>query len=191
MSDNTCRRSIVLASGSPRRRDLLNGMGIRFTVFEPQADENIDALPRDKVLLLALRKADAACPQCPDAIVITADTLVALDGETLGKPRTDDEARAMLRRLSGRTHEVLTGLCVTDTRTGERRACVASTSVRFRDLTDGEIADYVAGGEPRGKAGAYAIQGAGGAFVESIQGSRNNVIGLPTETLKTILDEMI
>ncbi|MBR3504039.1 MAG: septum formation protein Maf [Clostridia bacterium] len=184
-------RRIVLASGSPRRRELLAAMGYEFTLCTPDVDERIDGEPRDQVRALARRKADAACALCPDSIVIAADTLVALDGRALGKPRDDADAAAMLRALSGRTHDVFTGLCVTDTATGRRALCVEGTAVRFRPLTEAEIAAYVATGEPRDKAGAYAIQGGAAAFVESCDGSYTNVIGLPTERLRTILDDML
>ena len=190
MSNRTERR-IVLASGSPRRRELLKGMGYDFTVCAPDVDETISGAPEDMVRALALRKAEAAAPLCPDAIVITADTLVALDGRALGKPRDDNEAAAMLRGLSGRVHEVMTGLCVTDTRSGRQAALVERTRVRFRTLTEREIADYVATGEPRDKAGAYAIQGGAKGFVAGYEGSYTNIVGLPTEALGTILKDML
>ena len=185
------KRRIVLASSSPRRKELLAEMGYVFTVCAPSVDENIAGLPRDQVLMLAIKKADAACPVCPDAIVICADTLVALDGEALGKPKDERDAKNMIMRLSGRAHEVLTGLCVTDTEDGTRQVCVCSTEVVFRPITEEEADNYVSSGEPFGKAGAYAIQGTGGRFVESLNGSRNNVIGLPTEMLQVILTDLL
>ncbi len=190
-SRNKGGRRIVLASGSPRRRELLSAMGYEFTLCTPDVDEHIAGAPEDQVRALAVRKADAACALCPDAIVIAADTLVALDGRTLGKPRDDADALSMLRALSGRSHDVFTGLCVTDTATGRRVTCVEGTGVRFRALTEEEIAAYVATGEPRDKAGAYAIQGGAEAFVEGYDGSYTNVIGLPTERLEEILNDML
>ena len=184
-------RRVVLASGSPRRRELLAAMGYEFDLCTPDVDERITGAPEDQVRALAARKADAACALCPDAIVIAADTLVALDGRALGKPKDDKDAAAMLRALSGRAHDVFTGLCVTDTATGRRALCVEGTKVRFRAVTEAEIAAYVATGEPRDKAGAYAIQGGAGAFVEGYDGSYTNVIGLPTERLAAILDDML
>ena len=184
-------RRIVLASGSPRRRELLAGMGYEFALCTPDVDETIAGAPEEQVRGLALRKAEAACALCPDAIVIAADTLVALDGRTLGKPEDDAGAVRMLRALSGRAHDVLTGLCVTDTASGRRVLCAERTQVRFRPLTEAEIQAYVATGEPRDKAGAYAIQGGAGAFVEGYDGSYNNVIGLPTERLAAILNDML
>ena len=190
-SRNLGGRRIVLASGSPRRRELLAGMGYDFTLCATDVDESIDGAPEDQVRALALRKGEAACALCPNAVVIAADTLVALDGKTLGKPEDDAEAAAMLRMLSGRAHDVLTGLCVTDTATGRRTLCVERTRVRFRPLTEAEIDAYVATGEPSDKAGAYAIQGGAASFVEAFEGSYTNVIGLPTERLQEILDDML
>ena len=190
-SRNLGGRRIVLASGSPRRRELLAGMGYDFTLCATDVDESIDGAPEDQVRALALRKGEAACALCPNAVVIAADTLVALDGKTLGKPEDDAEAAAMLRALSGRAHDVLTGLCVTDTATGRRTLCVERTRVRFRPLTEAEIDAYVATGEPSDKAGAYAIQGGAAGFVEAFEGSYTNVIGLPTERLQEILDDML
>ena len=188
---NDRKRRIVLASGSPRRRALLAEMGYEFTLCTPDVDETITGAPEEQVRALARRKADAACALCPDAIVIAADTLVALDGHTLGKPRDDAEAATMLRALSGRAHDVFTGLCVTDTASARRVLCAERTRVRFRALTEEEIQAYVATGEPRDKAGAYAIQGGAGAFVEGFDGSYDNVIGLPTERLADILKDML
>ena len=184
-------RRIVLASGSPRRRELLGAMGYEFDICTPDVDEHITGSPENQVRALAARKADAACALCPDSIVIAADTLVALDGRTLGKPADDGDAAAMLRALSGRSHDVSTGLCVTDTATGRRALCVEGTKVRFREIAEDEIAAYIATGEPRDKAGAYAIQGGAGAFVEGYDGSYTNVIGLPTERLREILKDML
>ena len=184
-------RRIVLASGSPRRRELLAKMGISFTVFTTDVDESVSGAPEEQVKHLALRKAEAACALCPNAVVIAADTLVALDGMTLGKPCDDEDAAAMLRALSGRRHDVFTGLCVTDTGMGKRVLCVEGTQVRFRQLTEEEIKAYIATGEPRDKAGAYAIQGGANAFVEEYIGSFDNVIGLPTEKLAEILNDML
>ena len=130
------------------------------------------------------------CALCPDSIVIAADTLVALDGRALGKPKDDADAAAMLRALSDRAHDVVTGLCVTDTATGRRALCVERTRVRFRALTGREIDDYVGTGEPRDKAGAYAIQGAAGAFIDAIEGSYSNVVGLPLHAVAAMLRDV-
>ncbi len=186
------RRKIILASGSPRRRTLLGAMGYEFVVLAPDVDENVGGRARDIVGVLAGRKGRAAAGLCHDGeIVIAADTLVSLDGRPLGKPKDDREAAAMLRALSGRSHEVYTGLCVIDTAVGSVSVDVECTRVTFRPLTDEKIAAYVATGEPRDKAGAYAIQGGAAAFVSSCEGSYNNVIGLPTERLAERLERIM
>ncbi len=186
------RHKIVLASGSPRRRELLNAMGYEFAVLAPDVDENVEGRARDIVGILAERKGRAAAQLCHDGeIVIAADTLVSLDERPLGKPKSDDEAAAMLRALSGRSHAVYTGLCVIDTAAGTASVDVECTRVTFRPLADEEIAAYVATGEPRDKAGAYAIQGGAAAFVSGYDGSYNNVIGLPTEKLAERLNRIM
>jgi septum formation protein len=170
---------LVLASRSPRRKELLAQLGVELEVSPADADEAVlpGEAPRDYVLRVAREKARAVA----GPVVLAADTAVVLGGEVLGKPAGADDARRMLRALSGTVHEVLTGVCV-------RRAqptlvvehdVVVSTRVRFARLSDVEIAWYVATGEPLDKAGAYAIQGAGGAFVLSVEGSVSNVVGLP------------
>ena len=186
------RQKIILASGSPRRRELLGAMGYEFAILAPDVDENVEGRACDIVGTLAERKGRAAAEQCHDGeIVIAADTLVSLDGRPLGKPKSDDEAAAMLRALSGRSHEVYTGLCVIDTAAGTMSVDVECTRVTFRPLTDEEIDAYVAMGEPRDKAGAYAIQGGAAAFVSGYDGSYNNVIGLPTEKLAERLNTIM
>lgn len=186
--ENKPRQRIVLASGSPRRRELLGRMGYDFEVRTCDVDENLDGCPRDVVGVLAERKGRAAAALCHEGeIVISADTLVSLDDRALGKPKSDAQAADMLRALSGRAHEVYTGLCVIDTASGNMSVDVECTRVIFRALSDEEIQAYVQSGEPRDKAGAYAIQGGAAAFVESFDGSYNNVIGLPTERLLTRL----
>ena len=184
-------RPIILASGSPRRRELLTKMGYDFTVVVPDVNEDITGDPQQQVLALSIRKSDVVCPRFRREIVICADTLVAVDGQTLGKPESDDDARRMLNLLSGRAHQVLTGLCVTDTQTGRRTALTDVTWVRFRPIAPEEIDEYIATGEHLGKAGSYAIQARGVASVVAIDGSRDNVIGLPTEKLQVILDDML
>jgi len=162
---------LVLASGSPRRRELLEGLGVRFTVRPVDLDESPlpGEAPKDYVLRLAVEKAAAASGE----LVLAADTTVVVDGEILGKPRDDEDARRMLRLLSGREHSVLTGIAL------GKVAEVDETLVRFAPLSEAEIDWYVATGEPRDKAGAYAIQGLGSLFVEAVEGSYSNVVGLP------------
>jgi len=166
---------LTLASQSPRRRELLEQLGISLVVRPAGADESArpGEEPRDYVRRVAIDKARAV----EGEVVLAADTAVVLDTEVLGKPRDAEDAGRMLRALSGRTHEVLTGVCVRS-RSGVGTA-VASTRVRFAALSPSQIAWYVATGEPLDKAGAYAVQGAGGAFVVGLEGSVSNVIGLP------------
>jgi septum formation protein len=181
---------LVLASASPRRRDLLQLLGLRFEVRPAEADETPrpDEAPAALVRRLATAKAAAVVSGTGDEVVIAADTVVEVDGATLGKPADPDDAAAMLRRLSGRTHRVLTGLAV---RHGAGAAtAVVVTAVSFTALTEADIAWYVATGEPLDKAGAYAIQGAGGVFVERIDGSYHNVVGLPLAELASTCARM-
>jgi len=166
---------LILASGSPRRRELLEGLGVRFKVRPVDLDESPlpGEAPRDYVLRLAVEKAAAASGE----LVLAADTTVVVDGEILGKPRDDDDARRMLRLLAGREHAVLTGIALHSS--SEKAAEVDETLVRFAPLSEAEIDWYVATGEPRDKAGAYAIQGLGSLFVDAVEGSYSNVVGLP------------
>jgi septum formation protein len=171
---------LTLASRSPRRRELLAQLGIPLAVLPAETDETPAAgePPRDYVLRVAREKAAAVTGET----VLGADTSVVLDGAILGKPRDDAEARQMLRSLSGRSHQVLTGVCVR--RRAREEVAVATTTVRLAPLSDGLIAWYVRSGEPFDKAGAYAVQGLAGAFVTEVEGSISNVVGLPlAETL--------
>ncbi|MBO0701397.1 MAG: septum formation protein Maf [Candidatus Dormibacteraeota bacterium] len=196
---------LVLASGSPRREELLREAGYTFEVrpsgiAEPPYRGGDPALYAES---LARAKAAAAVAEAPglggpdrwppiggamsgeDEIILAADTVVALDGEVLGKPRDPDDAAAMLRRLSGRTHRVITA--VATNRGGILRWGHAATEVTFRELTPGEIVSYVGGGEPLDKAGAYAIQGGAAGFVERMDGDRDTVIGLPMTLVRRLL----
>lgn len=179
---------IVLASQSPRRRELLGKMGLEFTTKAPEIDETalsglparqlVEALSREKALWVA-RQED------PEAIVIGSDTVVVRDGEILGKPASPAQAEEMLASLSGRSHEVCTGITVCQ---GDRVVSqVEVTQVTFRTLTPQEIARYVRTGEPMDKAGAYGIQGLGALLVEGIQGDYSAVVGLPVCRLGRIL----
>ena len=173
---------MVLASASSRRLELLRRIGIEPNVRPADVDETPlpDEHPEALVARLAEAKASAVATE-PDHLVIAADTVVVVDDGVLGKPSGPDDARRMLAALSGRSHEVMTGVHVT--LGAEAAAAVETTSVRFRSLTADEIDAYVATGEPLDKAGAYAIQGGGGMFVESISGSDSNVVGLPLATV--------
>jgi septum formation protein len=179
---------VVLASGSPRRLELLRRLGLDPEVRVAAVDETplTGETPAETVARLARAKAHAV--EAGDALVVAADTEVVLDGTVLGKPADRAEATAMLRALSGRTHVVLTGVHVL---AGDREsAAVEETLVCFRVLSDEEIAAYVATGEPDDKAGGYGIQGAGGMFVERIEGSDTNVIGLPLATVVRLAAEV-
>lgn len=170
--------SVVLASASPRRRELLTRTGVPFVVRAPDIDESPrdGEQPVDYVRRLACEKAAGARP-APGELVIAADTTVDLDSQILGKPLDDREAAAMLRELSGRTHRVHTGVALcTD---GRELVEVCTTLVSFVTLDESTIEWYVSTGEPMGKAGAYALQGAGASLVSSVHGSVSNVIGLP------------
>ena len=173
---------VVLGSASPRRRDLLQQLGLDFEVVAPDIDETPleGEAPQQYVQRLAVAKS-AAVVAPDDALVITADTTVDLDGSILGKPADGAEAAAMLRRLSARTHRVHTGVAL---RLRERTVSEVVTSlVTFTPLTAASIEWYVGTGEPLDKAGAYAVQGAGGVFVQRIRGSVSNVVGLPLHTV--------
>lgn len=175
----------MLASGSPRRRELLALFGLPYRIEVPGVDETprLGEDPVAYVRRLAEAKAEAVERRRPE-IVIAADTTVVLDGEILGKPTSDDHAAQLLRRLAGRTHQVMTGVVVAGRRL---RTEVVTTAVRFAPMTEEDVTWYVATGEPAGKAGAYAIQGAGGMFVEAVEGSVSNVVGLPLHTVRAML----
>ncbi len=178
---------LVLASGSPRRREILAALGLAFDVRPTDADETPRAGERAKALALrvALAKLDAA-RRAPDEATLVADTVVDVDGAPLGKPESDDDAKRMLRSLSGRTHEVHTAIAVA---AGERvLSSVVTTEVVFRPLDEGTIDRYVASGEGRDKAGAYGVQGMAAAMVTVVRGSPSNVIGLPAaETIELLV----
>ena len=182
---------IVLASQSPRRRELLERLGLPFRVIVPHIDERMDRPlpPAELVAAISGEKARAAQALAgPDAIVIAADTVVALEGAVLGKPAGGADAARMLSALAGRTHFVYTGLTVLRGETA--RTVSEETAVTFRPLTEGEIAAYVATGEPLDKAGAYGIQGYGALLVEGIRGDYYNVMGLPVCRLGLLLGEL-
>jgi len=174
-------RKIILASSSPRRKELLERLGFPFTV-EPgdyEEDMTLSLPPVELAETLATGKAKCVAIMHDDAIVIGADTFVEIDGTVLGKPHTAEAAVAMLQKLSGKTHQVHTGYCVIDTKTGETRSGTETAQITFREVSEREITAYVATGEPLDKAGAYAIQGGGQAFVSSIEGDYDAIVGLP------------
>lgn len=176
------QRTLVLASGSPRRRELLERMSVPFEVIPSTVDES--TIPADHPRTFALRAAyakaaDVAARVGEGRLVLAADTVVTLDGLLFGKPSSNLDARRMLTRLSGRTHEVITGLALARAGHAEVSLDSATTAVVFKTLTDHELDRYLANGEHSDKAGAYGIQGKAGAFVERLEGDYFNVMGLP------------
>ncbi|PWM46002.1 MAG: septum formation inhibitor Maf [Clostridiales bacterium] len=177
---------IILASASPRRKDILSQVGMDFEIRVSNADENnVHGTPSEVVKTLALRKANAVLCKSGEFIV-SADTVVSVDGLIMNKPENDDDAKRMLTMLSGRAHDVFTGVCVKcpDSRIFSD---VCKTKVFFRTLEEKEIDNYIKTGEPKDKAGAYGIQGKGALFIEKIDGDYNNVVGLPVVTLYKLL----
>jgi septum formation protein len=181
---------LVLASASPRRADLLRAAGIQFDVHRVEVDERfrMGEHPEHAVARLAEEKAAAALTVQVDAVVLGADTTVVVDGEALAKPSDASDASRMLRLLSGRSHEVLTGVCLSTA--GRRLVRVERTQVRMTQLSNAEIDWYVSTGEPFDKAGAYAVQGFASRFIEGIEGSYSNVVGLPVSTVYVLLTQL-
>lgn len=178
-------RKLILASASPSRKMLLEQAGLDFEVVVSGVDETVppDYTPAQTVEALAQRKGRAVQALRPEAPIIAADSVVSIDGLILGKPKDDEAAKATLRRLSGRTHELITGVCLLIN--GRMDLFHQVTRVTFYPLTEEEIAEYVALGESRGRAGAYGIEGIGVVLVQSIQGDYPNIVGLPVaETIR-------
>jgi septum formation protein len=182
-------RLIVLASSSPRRKELLRLIGLKFRVDRAEYEEAMDLNLPPHLLArhLSLEKARSVAAKYADAIIIAADTFILFRGKLLGKPHTIQEAKRMLCMLNGKTHFVITGFTVMDTLTGKTISKAIETKVRFRRLAADEIASYVRTGEPLDKAGAYAIQGLGALIVKKIEGDYFNVIGLPLSSLSEAL----
>ncbi len=184
---------LILASASPRRAEILRDAGVSFTVLSSAVDETPypDEAPQELVQRLADAKADlVAARAVGPAIVIAADTVVVLDGQVLGKPRSTEDARHMLEQLSGRTHSVHTGVSLIRLPDAQRLQFVETTLVHFSRLTADEISRYLATEEPYDKAGAYAIQGRAARFIPRIEGCYYNVVGLPLEHLLAALREL-
>jgi|SRR5690242_791132 nucleoside triphosphate pyrophosphatase len=184
---------LILASGSPRRAEILRDAGYPFTILSSAIDETpfANESPENLVQRLADTKADlVAARAVGPAVIIAADTEVVLDGHVLGKPRTSDDARNMLAKLSGRTHSVITGVTLIRLPDAERRSFVETTHVQFAKIPDEEILRYLATGEPFDKAGSYAIQGRAGRYVPRIEGCYFNIVGLPLARLAVALAEL-
>ena len=184
---------LVLASASPRRREILKNAGYLFSVRPAQIEERIDPalLPGQAVAELAAQKAACAARHAAeDELILAADTIVVRDSAILGKPKDEAQAFAMLRSLAGREHTVYTGVCVAlPGENGKKEAFSCATAVRFYSLSDDEIRSYIATGEPMDKAGAYGIQGCGCLLVESIRGDYFNVMGLPIARAARLLSQ--
>ena len=174
---------IVLASTSPRRISLLRQIGMRFSVATPVDDEvSVNPDPKMMVMENAIAKARSALGE-EEGLVVGADTVVYIEGAILGKPSSEEEACIMLETLSGRVHTVFTGLAVVDAGSGREEVGCEETRVQVMELSEEDVVRYVETGEPMGKAGAYAIQGLGAVFVESVDGCFHNVVGLPLSLL--------
>jgi septum formation protein len=181
---------LILASGSPRRKELLKKLQIPFQIITSNTDETISAhlSPEEAVVELASRKAMTVYNQYQDSAVIGADTIVALDGEILGKPKNREHAKTMLSKLSGRTHEVFTGVAVINN--GQTSTFYEKTDVAFWELSENDVEHYLDSGEPFDKAGAYGIQGFGALFVKRINGDYYSVVGLPVSRLARLLRDL-
>lgn len=182
---------LVLASGSPRRKEILSTMGLSYIVDVSQVDEHAEGSPKQMVIELSGIKARAVAQKHKDSLVLAADTLVYGAGKVLGKPADPQDAFAMLRALSGDWHEVHTGLTLINTKNGRCIQASECTRVHFVDLSDEEIQAYIDTKDPLDKAGAYGIQGRAGMFIDKIDGSYSNVVGLPMATLRNMLIEML
>ena len=180
---------IILASNSPRRKDLLRQIGVDFSIDPADVDERVlpNEVPEGYAVRVALDKARLAAARAVAGIVIAADTIVVVDDEILGKPADASDAERMLKMLSGKVHRVITGLAVMDAATGKTLTRTSITRVWFRRLAQQEIASYVATGEPLDKAGAYGIQERGALLVDKIEGCYFNVVGLPLSLLGELL----
>lgn len=176
---------LVLASASPRRADLLRQIGLDFTVLPSTIEEESICAdsPPDLALKTAIAKARDVASRLEVGLIVGADTIVVLDGEIFGKPKDESDAKTILKKLSGRYHEVITGVSIVDAKTGDDISWAETTKVFFRELTDEEIISYVQTGIPLDKAGAYGIQDRAAAFVSRIEGCYFNVVGLPLASL--------
>lgn len=186
-------KELILASASPRRKELLENLGLSFKTIPSDADETIDnnITPDEAVQIIAKRKAEDIIHQVNyPAIIIGCDTTVVIDNKTLGKPIDFDDAFSMLKTLSGRSHRVVSGVVVIDTKDNKLLSESVSSEVIFRELTDEEIINYIKTGEPMDKAGAYAIQGLAGTFVSKINGCYSNIVGLPISCLSEMLKQV-
>ena len=192
-------KKIVLASKSPRRHSLIKKLNIDFDVILPNFDEKLDTdnYSDESIQSLSLKKAMSVLDNkqgadfllCKNCLIVSADTVVVLDNKIYGKPKNEENAKQMLKRLSGKTHFVATAVSVVDADTKKSITRLVKTYVTFQNLSDELIASYVKNNKPLDKAGAYGIQEMGNEFIKNVDGDLENVIGLPTKTLKEILEE--
>jgi len=182
---------IILASSSPRRKELLQGLGIKFFVDANEVNETVlgETSPGRIVEVVALRKVQAVASRYREGLIIGCDTVVVFDSTIFGKPLDEKDSLRMLMRLQGKEHRVFSGLAVLDSSSGKQVCEHEVTTVKFRPISEAEAIRYVASGEPKGKAGAYAIQGLGAIFVKGIEGDYFNVVGLPLFKLSRMLKE--
>jgi septum formation protein len=184
---------IILASTSPRRKELLQSVGIQFEIVAPSSDESLLGSENPKVYVLRLASEKALSVSLNlegDFLVIGADTIVVVDNEILGKPSNEEEARAMLSKFSGREHNVLTAFCIAQPKNNVLHSEVVDTKVRVKTLEPQEIQGYIKTGEPMDKAGAYGIQGIGAFMIRGISGSYTNVVGLPIVEVLEALNKL-
>jgi septum formation protein len=184
-------KTIILASASPRREELLKKIGLKFKAEPSNYEENIsyELEPHELAKLLSLEKAKLVAKNHKNVLIIAADTLIVFEGKILGKPRTKTEAREMLERINGKPHSVITGFTIVDSGSNKALSRSVETKVHLRKLSSTEIDAYVKSQEPLDKAGAYAIQGLGSVIVEKIEGDYFNVVGLPLSALVESLKE--
>jgi septum formation protein len=184
-------KTIILASASPRRKEILEKTGLKFKVYESDYEENMDIglKPHELAICHSTGKAKAVARKYNNALIISADTIVVLKNRIFGKPRSNKEAAEMLKSLSGRAHTVITGYTIMDAETGKKLSRTVESKVFFKRLNEDEIDAYIKSGEPIDKAGAYGVQGLGAVIVKGIEGDFFNVMGLPlnsvAESLKT------
>ncbi|MGD0351890.1 MAG: Maf family protein [Dehalococcoidia bacterium] len=184
-------KKIILASGSPRRKELLEKIGLKFEVESSNYEEDIypGLQPHDVAQKISLKKAEIVASKHKNVVIIAADTFIVFDGQILGKPSTANESREMLQKLNGKSHSVITGFSVIDTAKNKTLSRSVETIVFLKKLTQSEIDTYVKSKEPLDKAGGYAIQGLGAVIVDRIEGDYLNVVGLPLSALTEALKE--
>lgn len=184
-------RKIILASTSARRKEIMSLLRLPYEAVASDYEEDmtLDLPPQELVQHLAFGKAEAVVKKFNDALVIGGDTIVVLDNHRLGKPHTPERAREMLQLLCGKTHQVMTGHAIIDTKTGKSKTAVSITDVTFKAYTQKEIDDYVKTGEPIDRAGAYAIQGFASLFTDHIDGDYYGILGMSVTTVATLLEE--